>query len=397
MDFKPSNVVNELPGNYFNAMKEKIAQYRSTGIDVIDLASGNPDQPTPEHIIQALKEAIDQPENQGYPPFYGKKSTLEAISAFYKREYKVELDPETEIAVFNGSGIGIVGIPQSLLNPGDILLTADPAYPAYYAAASLARALVQTIPVYEKDGYLPDYETVPQEILRQVKLLLLNYPNNPTGAIATEEFWEQTIAFAAKQQIPVLNDFAYGAFGFDGHKPLSLLQTPGAKEYAVETYTLSKTYNMAGWRFGFAVGNASIIAALKHYHTQAYSTIFGAVQDAAAVALLGSQESVQQLGLLYEQRRDVLVHKLRSIGWNVPSPKGTFFAWFRVPEGYTSETFATQLLEEAHVAVAQGEGFGTEGRAYVRVSLVNSEERLSEAVERIARTGIFSGSALLSN
>lgn len=397
MDFKPSNVVNELPGNYFNAMKEKIAQYRSTGIDVIDLASGNPDQPTPEPIIQALKEAIDQPENQGYPPFYGKKSTLEAISTFYKREYKVELDPETEIAVFNGSGIGIVGIPQSLLNPGDILLTADPAYPAYCAAASLARAVVQTIPVYEKDGYLPDYETVPQEILRQVKLLLLNYPNNPTGAIATEEFWEQTIAFAAKQQIPVLNDFAYGAFGFDGHKPLSLLQTPGAKEYAVETYTLSKTYNMAGWRFGFAVGNASIIAALKHYHTQAYSTIFGAVQDAAAVALLGSQESVQQLGLLYEQRRDVLVHKLRSIGWNVPSPQGTFFAWFRVPEGYTSESFATQLLEEAHVAVAQGEGFGTEGRAYVRVSLVNSEERLSEAVERIARTGIFSGSALLSN
>lgn len=397
MDFKPSNVVNELPGNYFNAMKEKIAQYRSTGIDVIDLASGNPDQPTPEPIIQALKEAIDQPENQGYPPFYGKKSTLEAISTFYKREYKVELDPETEIAVFNGSGIGIVGIPQSLLNPGDILLTADPAYPAYYAAASLARALVQTIPVYEKDGYLPDYETVPEEILRQVKLLLLNYPNNPTGAIATEDFWEQTIAFAAKQQIPVLNDFAYGAFGFDGHKPLSLLQTPGAKEYAVETYTLSKTYNMAGWRFGFAVGNASIIAALKHYHTQAYSTIFGAVQDAAAVALLGSQESVQQLGLLYEQRRDVLVHKLRSIGWNVPSPQGTFFAWFRVPEGYTSESFATQLLEEAHVAVAQGEGFGTEGRAYVRVSLVNSEERLSEAVERIARIGIFSGSALLSN
>ncbi|WP_236336278.1 aminotransferase class I/II-fold pyridoxal phosphate-dependent enzyme [Paenibacillus auburnensis] len=389
MDFKPSTVVTELPGNYFNAMKAKIALYRSKGIDVIDLASGNPDQPTPQHIINALKEAVDKPENQGYPPFYGKTGTLEAIAAFYKREYNVELDPETEVAVFNGSGIGVTGIPQSLLNPGDILLTADPAYPAYHAAAALARARVHTIPVYEREGFLPDYSTVPEEIARQVKLLMLNYPNNPTGAVATEEFFERTLAFAAAYEFPVLNDFAYGAFGFDGHKPLSLLQQPGGKEYGVETYTASKTYNMAGWRFGFAAGNASIIAALKHYHTQAYSTVFGAVQDAAVAALLGPQEVVQELGKLYERRRDVLVSRLRDIGWDVTAPKGTFFAWFKVPEGYTGESFAGRLLDEAQVAVAQGSGFGAQGSSYIRLSLVNSEEKLNEAVDRIAAAGIF--------
>jgi aminotransferase len=353
MDFEPANVVKELSGNYFNALKARIADYRSKGIDVIDLASGNPDQPTPQPIIDALKAAIDKPENQGYPPFYGKKSTLEAIAVFYKREYGVELDPEHEVAVFTGSGIGVVGIPQSLLNPGDLMLTADPAYPAYHAAAQLAGARVHTLPVYGEDGYLPDYGRVPEEILRQVKLLMLNYPNNPTGAVATGEFWERTLELAARYKFPVLNDFAYGAFGFDGHKPLSLLQHADGKAYGIETYTVSKTYNMAGWRFGFAAGNASIIAALKHYHTQAYSTVFGAVQDAAAAALLGPQDAVRQLGSLYQRRRDVLVERLRGIGWEVPSPRGTFFAWFKVPSGYTAETFAQRLLDEAQVAVAQ--------------------------------------------
>ncbi|MNO30153.1 LL-diaminopimelate aminotransferase [compost metagenome] len=389
MDFQPSKIVTELPGNFFNAMKAKIALYRSRGIDVIDLASGNPDQPTPEHIVAALKEAVDKPENQGYPPFYGKSTTLEAIAAFYQREYGVELDPETEVAVFSGSGIGVVGIPQSLLNPGELLLTADPAYPAYHAAAALAGARVHTIPVYEAEGFLPDYGTVPEEIARQVRLLMLNYPNNPTGAVATADFYERTLAFAARHQFPVLNDFAYGAFGFDGHKPVSLLQQPGGKEYGIETYTASKTFNMAGWRFGFAVGNASIIAALKHYHTQAYSTVFGAVQDAAVAALLGPQEGVAELGRLYERRRDVLVARLRELGWEINAPQGTFFAWFRVPEGYTAASFAARLLDEAQVAVAEGSGFGAQGREYVRVSLVNSEDKLNEAVDRIAAAGIF--------
>lgn len=317
------------------------------------------------------------------------KSTLEAVAAFYKREYQVELDPDREIAIFNGSAIGVMGIPQALLNPGDWLLTTDPAYPQYYSAAALARAHIHTIPLDEKLGFLPDYTTVPEEIAEQVKLLMINYPNNPTGAVATADFLTKTLDYAARYQFPVMNDFAYGALGFDGHKPISLLQIPGGKEYGVETYTASKTYNMAGWRFGFAVGNASVIGALKHYHTHAYSTVFGAVQDAGAVALLGTQEPVQELAKLYERRRNVLIAALRGIGWDVAAPQGSFFAWFKVPEGHTSASFADFLLDEAHVAVAPGEGFGRAGASYVRVSLVNSEERLLEAVQRIAATGVF--------
>ncbi|AHV96194.1 aminotransferase class I/II-fold pyridoxal phosphate-dependent enzyme [Paenibacillus sabinae] len=396
-NFKPSAVIGRLPEHYFRALKEKVADYRSRGIDIIDLSSGNPDQPTPEHIVRSLKEAAGKPENHGYPPFYGKKSTLEAVAAFYKREYDVDLDPETEVAVFHGSGIGIMGISQAFLGAGDVLLTANPAYPPYYAAAALAGAEVHAIPVYEKNGFLPDYRTVPEEALRRVKLLLLNYPNNPTGALATRDFFEQSIALAAEHHFPVVNDFAYGALGFDGHKPISLLQIPGGKEYGAEIYSLSKTFNMAGWRFGFAVGNASVIAALKLYHTHVYSTIFGAVQDAAAAALLGPQSQVKELGERYERRRDILVSKLRSIGWDVSAPAGTFFAWFKVPEGYRSREFAEKLLEEAHVAVAPGEGFGSQGDSYVRVGLVNSEELLLEAAERIANSGIFRGSAVHSS
>ncbi|KOS01971.1 aspartate aminotransferase [Paenibacillus polymyxa] len=387
--FSSSDLVKALPDNYFSAMDDKVNLYKSKGIDVINLAAGNPDQPTPAHIISALKEAVDQPINQGYPPFHGKKSTLEAVAAFYKREYQVELDPDREIAIFNGSAIGVMGIPQALLNPGDWLLTTDPAYPQYYSAAALARAHIHTIPLDEKHGFLPDYTTVPEEIAEQVKLLMINYPNNPTGAVATADFLTKTLNYAARYQFPVMNDFAYGALVYDGYKPISLLQIPGGKEYGVETYTASKTYNMAGWRFGFAVGNSSIIGALKHYHTHAYSTVFGAVQDAGAVALLGTQEPVRELAALYERRRDVLIAALRGIGWDVAAPQGSFFAWFKVPEGYTSASFADFLLDEAHVAVAPGEGFGRAGASHVRVSLVNSEERLLEAVQRIAATGVF--------
>lgn len=391
--FESSDVVNGLPDHYFSGIDDKVAAYRAKGIDVINLANGNPDQPTPEFIVQALKAAAEQKENQGYPPFYGKASAREAVACFYEREYGVELDPETEVAVLHGSAIGVLGIPQALLNPGDCLLTTDPSYPQYVTAAKLARAEFYAIPVEEKDGFLPDYRKVPEEVARKVKLLMLNYPNNPTGAVATPEFFAESLRFAEKHHFPVLNDLAYGALGFDGHKPPSLLQQPGGKAYGVELYTLSKTFNMAGWRFGFAVGNASVIGALKFYHTHAYSTIFGAVQDAAAAALLDDSGSVRELVALYERRRDVLVRELRGIGWNVSAPKGTFFAWFKVPGGFDSESFADFLLERAHVAVAPGKGFGSQGDAYVRVNLLNGEDRIREAAARIAATGLFEAKA----
>lgn len=389
MNFRASSLVEQLPDHYFSSLHEKVAAYQRKGIDVINLANGHPDQPTPDEIVQTLKEAAADMENQGYPSFYGKKSIREAIAAFYKREYAVELDPETEIIVFQGSGVGITGIPQSILNPGDYLLATDPAYPAYKVAATLAKATYFAIPVHERDGFLPDYNVVPKEIAEKVKLLILNYPNNPTGALATPDFFKESIAFAKKYQFPILHDFAYGAFGFDGQKPISLLQMPGGKEYGIETYSASKTFNMAGWRFGFAVGNASIIAAFKKFHSHSYSTVFGAIQDAAITALLGPQDNVKRLRELYETRRNTLVGTLRNIGWDVPSPQGTFFAWFQVPAGFTSRTFADLLFEEAHIAVAPGEGFGEYGSSYIRISLANSEERLLEAVERMAQLKIF--------
>lgn len=396
-NFQPSAVIGRLPEHYFRALKEKVADYRARGIDVIDLSTGNPDGPTPEAIVRSLKDAADKPENHGYPPFYGKPDTLRAVAEFYYREYGVELDPDKEIAVFHGSGTGIMGIAHALLGKDDVLLTANPAYPPYYAAAALTGAEVHAVPAEEHSGFLPDYREVSPDILKRVRLLLLNYPNNPTGAVATREFFEQNLELAAEYHFPVVNDFAYGSLGFDGHKPISLLQIPGAKDYGVEIYTLSKTYNMAGWRFGFAVGNASVISALRLYHTHAYSTVFGAVQDAAATALLGPQDQVRELTVKYERRRDVLVSGLRDIGWEVAAPKGTFFAWLKLPEGRRSREFADWLLEEAHVAVAPGEGFGTLGDAYVRVGLVSGEDRIAEAVRRIGRTGIFGDTAIALN
>lgn len=389
LNFETSSLFQRLPRQFFASLQKQVGNYRSQGVNIIDLSIGNPDLPTPPHIVQRLKEAVDDPQNHRYQSFDGKPSTLEAIAAFYQKEYGVSLDPHTEISIFHGSGIGILAIPQVLLNPGDVLLTTDPCYPPYHTAAVMAGASIYTIPLREEDGYLPNYDTVPQEILSRVKLLVLNYPNNPTGAVATSQFFEQSLRFAETNHFPVVNDFAYAAFGFDGHKPVSLLQTPGSKEFGVEVYTASKTWNMAGWRFGFAVGNASVIEALKYYHNHAYSSVFGAVQDAAAAALLGSQDSVRELAKRYEVRRNLLISELRKIGWEGSAPSGTFYIWLKVPCGYDSVQFAQFLLDQAHVAVAPGEGFGSQGREFVRISLTNSEEQLTEAVERIAETELF--------
>lgn len=389
VDFSPSRLVQALPVNYFANMNQRVADYTQRGIDIINLEKGNPDQPTPDHIVAVLEKAARLPENHGYPPFGGKRSVREAIAAFYKREYQVDIDPETEITMFCGAQIAIAALPQVLLNPGDVMVTTDPAYPLYFSAARLAGAGVHTVPVDEEDDFLPDWNKIPSNVLAKTGMLVMNYPNNPTGAMATEAFFADTLTFAKAHRLPIVHDFAYGAFGFDGKRPLSFLQTPGAKEYGVEIYTMSKTYNMAGWRFGFLVGNASVIQAFKRFHDNAHSDVFGAIEDAAAAALLGPQDCVKELNALYERRRDVLVASLRDIGWDVKAPKGSFFNWFKVPKGYTSETFVNALFEKAHVAMAPGLGFGKSGDQYVRASLLEPEERLREAAARIQKAGFF--------
>ncbi|MCO7125545.1 aminotransferase class I/II-fold pyridoxal phosphate-dependent enzyme [Sporolactobacillus shoreicorticis] len=388
-EFIPSRQVQALPDNYFTSIDHRIHSVVSKGIDIIHLHTGSPDQPTPKPIIQAMNQAAQLHKNQGYPPAGGKTGLKEAIRAFYLREYGVSVDPDTEITVFDGATVAISALPQTMLNPGEIMLTADPGYPLYFACPQLAGAETYGIPVRAENGFLPDYRTIPENILQKSKLLMLNYPNNPTGAMATKEFFADTVAFSKKHHIPVVHDFAYAAFGFDGRRPLSFLQTPGAKEQGIEIYTLSKTYNMAGFRIGFAVGNASIIRALSQFHDIDHSDVPSAIQDAATAALLGSQQSVQELCALYEHRRDILVSGMRAIGWDVVAPQGSFFCWFRVPRGYSSEAFANVLLERAHVAMAPGAGFGTHGDQFVRAGLLESEERLKEAAERIKASGIL--------
>lgn len=388
--FLPSERVKRLPVNFFDSLDEKLAKSAGkSGKPFINLSKGNPDLPTPAHIVQAMKKAIVKPENQAYPPFLGKENVRLAISRFYKKEYGVTIDPLSEVAVFHGAHIGITAIPQILLNPGDYLLITDPCYPIYHSAATLAGAKTFALPLEETKGYLPDYRVIPEDIRKKSKLLLLNYPNNPTGALASKLFYQETLDFARENNIPVLNDFAYASLGFDRRKPISLLQTEGAKEFGIEVYTLSKTYNMAGWRFGFAVGNASIIQALNHFQMHAYSTVFGAVQDAAACALESDQKCVREIVAIYQERRDHLIKSLREMGWTVPKPEGTFFAWLPVPEGYNSQTFAELLFEQAHIVVAPGIGFGEKGDRYIRISLVNRVELLEEAARRIRELNLF--------
>ncbi|WP_226683332.1 pyridoxal phosphate-dependent aminotransferase [Sutcliffiella horikoshii] len=387
--FQQSELLNTLPKQFFASLVEKVGKVVAQGHDVINLGQGNPDQPTPEHIVKSLQEAVEKPNHHKYSPFQGHHFFKEAIATFYKREYDVDINPETEVAILFGGKAGLVEIPQCLLNEGDTVLVPDPGYPDYWSGVALAKAKMEYMPLKEVYHFLPNYEDINPEVLKAAKLMFLNYPNNPTGAVANSAFFEETVELASEHGICVVHDFAYGAIGFDGKKPLSFLQTRGAKDVGIEIYTLSKTFNMAGWRVGFAVGNESVIKAINLLQDHMYVSIFGAIQEAAATALLDKQTCVQELVDLYEERRNVLIHGLQEIGWEVKAPNGSFFAWLKVPEDYTSEEFADKLLEEAHVVVAPGIGFGSYGEGYVRVGLLTSTERLQEAVQRIRELKIF--------
>lgn len=387
--FPQSNLLQQLPKQFFASLVQKVHAVIAEGRDVINLGQGNPDQPTPPHIVAALQQAAANPTYHKYSPFRGYSFLKEAVATFYKREYGVTIDPKKEVAILFGGKAGLVEMPLCLLNPGDVVLVPDPGYPDYWSGVVLARARMETMPLRAENNFLPNYEELDERVVKQAKLMFLNYPNNPTGATATQSFFAETVSFAQKYGIGVVHDFAYGAIGFDGKKPVSFLQVEGAKDVGIEIYTFSKTYNMAGWRIGFAVGNESMIEAINVLQDHLYVSMFGAIQEAAAVALLDSQQCVHELVATYESRRNTFIHALREIGWDVQAPSGSFFAWLPVPKGYTSETFADLLLNQAHVAVAPGIGFGEHGEGYVRVGLLTSEERLKEAAERIGRLQLF--------
>lgn len=385
----PATRMQGLPTQFFATLVQKANARIAQGYDVINLGQGNPDRPTPSHIVQKLQEAAENPQYHKYPPFSGYGFLKEAIATRYKEDYGVDLDPETEVAILFGGKTGLVEISQILLNPGDVCLVPDPGYPDYWSGVALAGAEMAFMPLREANGFLPDYSEISASHLDRAKLMFINYPNNPTGAGAGLEFYEETIAFAQKHNIVVGSDFAYGAIGFGKDKPVSFLQAPGAKEVGVEFYTMSKTYNMAGWRVGFALGNKEVIRLINLMQDHYYVSLFGGIQAAAAHALTASQDCVTELVQTYASRRAALYDKLNKIGWKAKKSDGSFFCWLPVPKGYTSSTFADLLLEKADVVVAPGIGFGTHGEGYVRMGLLSTEARLQEAVERIGKLELF--------
>ncbi|TWT06674.1 pyridoxal phosphate-dependent aminotransferase [Planococcus sp. CPCC 101016] len=387
MDF--SNRLQNLPTQFFASLVAKTSKAIAEGRDVINLGQGNPDQPTPDHIIKALQTAAADPRTHKYSPFRGISELRQAAVDFYKREYGVDVDPDLEVAILAGTKIGLVELPLALLNPQDLLLLPDPGYPDYLSGAPLADIDYELMRLNPENGYLPDYGDLPESTRTRAKLMYLNYPNNPTGAVANGDFFDETVAFAKDNGIAVVHDFAYGAVGFEGKKPVSFLQSEGAKEVGIEMYTLSKTYNMAGWRIGFAVGNSKMIEALNLIQDHLFAGLFPAVQLAAAEALTADQQCVDDLVDLYEKRRNVLVAECSRIGWEIKAPQGSFFAWLPVPAGFTSVEFADYLLEKADISVAAGSGFGNGGEGFVRVGLLVDESRIMEAINRIDRLNIF--------
>jgi aminotransferase len=385
----PASRMEQLPSQFFVELVKKINNEVSQGHDVINIGQGNPDQPTPPHIVKALQSAAKEPKFHKYGSFNGFLFVKEAIAHRYKQDFNVDIDPETEVSVLFGSKTGLVEISQCLLNPGDVCLVPDPGYPDYWAGVSLAEAKMSFMPLLESNRYLPDYGAISEEDLAKAKLMFINYPNNPTGVHAPDGFYEETVRFAKQNGIVVASDNAYSNISFDGYPAKSFLQAPGAKEVGVEFYTLSKNYNMAGWRIAFAVGNSEVIKLIDLMQDHMHVSLFGGIQAAAAEALTGPQDCVKELSALYEKRRNTLFRALKRIGWHATPPEGSFFCWLPVPIGFTSESFTDYLLKEAKVVVAPGVGFGPSGEGYVRVALLTSEERLEEAVERIGKLNLF--------
>jgi LL-diaminopimelate aminotransferase len=362
-----------------------VVEALAKGVDLIDLSIGDPDIPTPKHIVQRMKKAVENPEHHRYPSYVGMLSFRQAVADWYKKRFNVKLDPNTEVLSLIGSKEGIGHMPLAFINPGDVVLVPSPGYPVYPVATLFAGGKSHIMPLIEKNNYLPDLKAIPQTVLKKAKLMFINYPNNPTSACAGRSFYKEVIDFAAKHNIIVCHDAAYSEIYYDGKKPLSFLQIPGAKDVGIEFHSLSKTYNMTGWRIGFAVGNADSIAGLGKIKSNLDSGIFQAVQEAGIEALNTDDTVLKKIRDTFQLRRDVLYNGLKKIGMEVQKPQATFYLWARVPKGFTSSEFVAHLLNNAGVLGTPGNGFGAPGEGYIRFALTAPAKRIKEAVERIGK------------
>jgi len=381
--FELSDRLKKLPPYLFAEIDAMKREKLKEGVKVIDFGVGDPDLPTPKHIVEAMKSAVEKEENQKYPSYEGMLEFREAVAEFYKRRKGVELDAEKEVIALIGSKEGIAHLPLAFVNDGDYVLVPDPGYPVYYASALLADGVPYSVPLRKENGFLPNFEEIPPDIAKKAKILFLNYPNNPTTAVAEKEFIKEAVDFCKDNNIILAHDAAYSEIAFDGYRPKSFLEVRDAFEVAIEFNSLSKTYNMTGWRIGFAVGNAEILKGLLKVKTNVDSGVFQAVQEAAIVALKGTDDCIDEINKIYQERRDVLVKGLNEIGLNVEKPKATFYVWCEVPEGYTSIEFTKKLLNEAGILVTPGIGFGDHGEGFVRFALTRDVKLIEEAIERL--------------
>ena len=369
-----------LPPYLFAQIDKLKAQKRAQGVDVIDLGVGDPDLPTPKHIVDSLCEAARDPCTHHYPDYTGMIEFREAVSEWYKKRFSVDLDAKTEILSLIGSKEGIAHVPEAFVNPGDYVLATDPGYPVYKTSTLFAEGKLHELPLTEDNDFLPDLETIPADVLKKSKLMFFGYPNNPTAATAPLSFFEEVVEFAKEHNIVAVHDNAYSEIAFDGYKAPSFLQIDGAKEVGMEMHSLSKTYNMTGWRLGMAVGGEEAISGLGRIKTNIDSGAFNAVQMAGITALTSSQQCVSDACSIYQKRRDILVSGLRSLGFDVKSPKATFYVWMKVED---SMKFAEKMLNEAGIVVTPGVGFGKNGNGYVRFAITRDTERIAEAIERM--------------
>jgi LL-diaminopimelate aminotransferase len=379
----PSKRLEAIPPYMFAELERKVAEKRAAGIDVISLGIGDPDTPTYPHIVEAMQAAVADPGTQQYPSNRGRQEFREAFARFYDRRFGVTIDPETEVIPAIGAKECIYNLCFAFLDPGDVALASDPGYPVYTGGPLLAGAETVLLPLEPELGFAPDLDKLEPESLRRARLMFINYPNNPTGAVAPDGFFERVVELARKHEILVVHDNAYSETTFDGYVAPSFLATPGAKEVGVEVFSLSKGFNMTGWRCAAILGNAEAVTAYWRLKTNVDSGLFEAVQLAGAAALEGPSEAVEEMNEIYARRRDLVVDALGEIGVDVEAPKGTIYVWAPVPEGHTSTSFAEQVLEEAAVVISPGSMYGPSGEGFFRISLTTPDERITEAVSRM--------------
>jgi len=385
MDFAFTKRLQELPPYLFLEIDKAKRKARQEGRDIIDLGIGDPDLPTPQFIIEALSKAAIDPANHRYALDQGMPSLRQAISKWYQRRFAIQLDPDTEILPLIGSKEGIAHFPLAFINPGDYALVPDPCYPPYKGGTIFAGGKVCLMPLLAKNGFLPDLNNIPANKLKKAKVLYLNYPNNPTGATCSLEFYRQAVEFCRQNNLILLSDVAYSEIAYFGYKTPSVFEVEGAKELAIEFHSLSKTYNMTGWRVGWACGNKSLVAGLAKVKSNLDSGIFSAIQVAATAALEAGDSHIQKMCAIYQERRDCLVDGLNSLGWKVSKPQATFYIWVKIPRARKSIEFASEILEKANLVVTPGVGFGKCGEGYIRFSLTVKVERIKEALERLKK------------